>query len=95
MKKIKKKKSFLGTFVTTVGTIANIANSLAQNKLQREQIEKEQQLYNENVARESALRHTQNIQNDIDFINNFKKEYITPLKFGGKRIKQKSLNRFK
>ena len=95
MKKIKKKKSFLGTFVSMVGTVSNIVNSIAQNQLQREQMEKKQRLYNENVARENALRQTQNIQNDVDFIDNIKKEYITPLKFGGKRIKQKTLNHFK
>lgn len=96
MKKIKKKKSFLGTITSVIGTVANMANSLEQNRLQREQIEKEQQLYNENVAIENALRQTQNIQNNIDFVNNLKKEYMTPLRFGGtKRVKQKNLNRFK
>ena len=96
MKKIKKKKLFLGAMATIISTVANIANSAEQNKLQKEQIKKEEQLHNESVARENALRQTQNIQNNIDFVNNLKKEYITPLRFGGtKRVKQKNLNRFK
>ena len=96
MKKIKKKKSLLGTITSVIGTVANIANSLEQNRLQREQIEKEQQLYNENIARENALTQTQNLQNSMNFVNNIKKEYITPLRFGGKkRVKQKNTNRFK